>query len=65
MTYDEFMSLAETQTLLVRCPDGEMRTIWGYNKDTGDVLISGWDGAVWVDASRPMACGVEFDPLPA
>lgn len=65
MTYDEFVSLAETQTLRVRCPDGEMRTIYGYNKDIGDVLVAGWNGDVWIDASRPTDCSVEFDPLPA
>ena len=52
MNYQEaFAKLDAGQSLEVTCPDGIVRSLWGYNPNTGDLFIQGWPGDVWMDCS--------------
>jgi hypothetical protein len=66
MTYDEFKEHVSrlrsrySEGITVVCPDGISRNVWGYNEQTGDVFVKGWDGDVFIDASDRDNVGVEF-----
>lgn len=60
MTLDQFVERADNQVCFVRCPDGTERKVWGYNKQTGDVFVSGWSGHVFIDATNRDKIAVTF-----
>ena len=49
------------QRYQVRCPDGQMRVLWGYCGPTGDLFVWGWPGNVWMDC-RDGTLRAEFEP---
>jgi hypothetical protein len=48
-------------TMVVRCPDGQERTLWGYNKTTGDLFVTDWPGNVWMRRRSDGQLAADFD----
>ncbi len=54
-------ALDSGERLSVVCPDGNTRTVYAYNPHTGDLLVAGWPGDVWMDC-RDGTLRAEFEP---
>jgi hypothetical protein len=46
--HDALAHLDAGGRMLVTCPDGLDRVLWGYNKATGDLFVLNWPGDVWL-----------------
>lgn len=59
--YGGFLAaLNDRRDVLARCPDGEFRPVLGFNSRTGDVIVSGWAGDVWLDDATAGTLRLEF-----
>lgn len=52
MSYRQALAkLDNGEHLSIKCPDGVVRRVWGYNAATGDLFVLGWARNVWMDCS--------------